>query len=175
MRQVLTQLFDSVKVDYAIDNAVGGFVTLKVTDQPFENVLRLILRSSSVPLTYTRTNGVYEIKPRLVQTVTNPTPVTVGEEPTTFAPSGGPHYAVIQLTYLDPFDVKELLGITMVPSGTRGGGGNGTGAPLGGPMFGNGSGAGLGSGGVGTGGGNGTGGRIISGGTGTPGAGRPGR
>src|SRR5687768_6939640 len=44
VRQALEQLFNNAKVDFSIANEVQGFVTLKITDQPFENALRLILR-----------------------------------------------------------------------------------------------------------------------------------
>src|SRR5215217_6577368 len=54
VRQALEQLFNNAKVDFSIANEVQGFVTLKITDQPFENALRLILRSSSIPLTFVR-------------------------------------------------------------------------------------------------------------------------
>ena len=174
LRQVLMQLFDKAKIDYALDNAVSGFVTIKVTNQPIDTVLRLILRSSETPLTYTITNGVYEIKPRTLAAA-QPATLNVGIPPETaplVASSDGPHLAVINLTYLDPFDLQGLLGVILVPSGSRGFGGaaaSGAGAPPipGGQAGGNNgspNGSGANSPPIGTVGSNGTGGRIIGGG-----------
>src|SRR4051794_20424892 len=59
IRSALEEIFKSAKVDYSIDPGVAGFVTLKITEQPFENALRLILRSAQFPLTYTKESGVY--------------------------------------------------------------------------------------------------------------------
>ncbi|MDX1931956.1 MAG: hypothetical protein SFU56_05065, partial [Capsulimonadales bacterium] len=74
IREALEQLFKSAKVDYSIDPGVAGFVTLKITEQPFENALRLILRSAQYPLTYTRESGVYVVKIREIATTTNAAP-----------------------------------------------------------------------------------------------------
>ena len=175
LRQVLIQLFQEAKLDYSIAPGVQGFVTLKVTDQPLESVLKLIFRSASAPLTYTVTNGVYEIKPRVVlpPQPTAPPSASLGETDPVYSGDNGHHFAVIPLTYLDPYDVQQLLGVTLVPFGTRGGA-NGSGQSSGGPTVGNGMGFPGGSG-VGTLGNNGTGGRIISGsGNGSTGN-RPGR
>src|SRR5678815_3689996 len=72
IRQALEQVFNSAKVDYSIDNAVAGYVTLKITEQPFENALKLIMRSASIPLTYTKESGVYIVKPRPLDTYAPP-------------------------------------------------------------------------------------------------------
>ncbi len=165
LRQVLIQLFQEAKLDYSIAPGVQGFVTLKVTEQPFETVLKLVLRSASTPLTYTRSSGVYEIKPRIVLPTPPPAPQsasTTDSEPV-FSGDNEHQLAVIPLTYLDPFDVQQLLGITLLPNGTRGGGVGGAGQSSGGPTFGGGTGTGLPGGGVGILGNNGTGGRLIGG------------
>ncbi len=158
VRQALEQLFNNAKVDFSIANEVQGFVTLKITDQPFENALRLILRSSSIPLTFVRESGVYIVKPRVTEALTPEAPPpfdnTVNQPPTAT-------YDQIQLTYIDPADLAGTLGITFIRSFTRqgqgqqgggqGGGGGGLGGLGGGGMGGGGLG-GLGGGGMGGGG-----------------------
>jgi peptide-methionine (R)-S-oxide reductase len=67
LRDALEQLFRQTKTDASIDNSVQGYVTLKLTDQPLDTALRLIINRSSVPLTYSKESGVYVIKPRRIQ------------------------------------------------------------------------------------------------------------
>jgi type II secretory pathway component GspD/PulD (secretin) len=126
LRQVLEQLFNTAKVDYSIDNSVTGYVTLRVTEQPFDNALRLVLRSSPVPLSYTVDSGVYIVKPRPVETYTRQAApqVTAGDMSRKYQ-----NYEVIQLTYIDPADLAQVLGLTYIPtfsrqSGRSGGGVN---------------------------------------------------
>lgn len=64
IRDVLDRLFRQMHLNYSIDSEVTGTVTLKVTDMSFDDALRLILRSNSLPLTYSKDSGVYFIKPR---------------------------------------------------------------------------------------------------------------
>lgn len=64
IREALEKLFRQTKSDFSLDNSVQGYVTLKITDQPLESALRLLLSRSAVPLTYTKESGVYFIKPR---------------------------------------------------------------------------------------------------------------
>lgn len=139
IRQALEQVFGSAKVDYTIDNNVQGFVTLKITDQPFENALRLIMRSASVPLTYTRESGVYIVRPRALDTavgsgiggpgggLNDPGSTGLGGDT---ASTRAASYETIQLTYADPADLAGILNITILPVGVRqdsnqGGGGGG--------------------------------------------------
>jgi hypothetical protein len=103
--------------NYIIDNNISGFVTLKITDQPFENALKLMMRASSVPLTYTKENDVWIVKPRMVS-VSAPEPSTLADP----APVGRAaiSYERISLTYLDPMDLSALLGgIQNISSFTR--------------------------------------------------------
>ncbi|MBC8135228.1 MAG: hypothetical protein H8F28_04970, partial [Fibrella sp.] len=115
IRAALEQIFRGAKVDFSIDPAVQGYVNLKVTDVPFENALKLILRSSPTPLTYSKEDGVYLVKPRSV-TVSEPRPPVIALA-TEARPSNG--YESIELTYADPVDLAGLLKITMIPIGTR--------------------------------------------------------
>lgn len=146
VRAALEQLFNKVRADYVIDPQVGGFVTLRVTDKPFEDTLRLLLRAGSMPLTFVKEGDTYIVRPRRVSSTASGAPGPVGP-----ADSGAPVFADagpvatangriverIELMYIDPFDLQQLLGITIIPVGTRGGNvGNpfGGGAPTGGGL-----------------------------------------
>lgn len=145
IRQALEQLFQTVKADFQIDNGVAGFVTLKITDQPFENALKLVLRGSPIPLTYSYEGGVYIVKPRPIPSITEVAPPPPFPDQTT-APAT--RWEVIHLTYIDAADLAQILGIQMLPFGARFGGQQG-GAGIGG--FGTGGFGGIGGlGGLGT-------------------------
>ena len=175
VRQALEQLFNNAKVDFSIANEVQGFVTLKITDQPFENALRLILRSSSIPLTFVNENGVYIVKPR----ITDP---NIGGPLPPVQPDPGPGVAsaappeVIPLNYIDALDLQAIFpSIRLIRSfvrqggqqgGQQGGGGGGLGGLGGGGGGFGGGGGGLGGGGGGLGGLGGGGGGFGGGGGG---------
>lgn len=157
LRQALEQLFAAAGAQFAIDPNVAGFVTLKINDQPFENALKLILRSSAVPLTYSKENNVYIVKVRTVDPNANvnvaPPPEPVTQERPAYQP-----LEVIPLTYVDPFDLQQILGVIVLPLDLRGQlAGGGIGGGIGG--FGGGIGGGFG-GGLGGGFGGGIGGGV---------------
>ena len=116
---VLTKLFRDAKVDFIIDPRISGFVTLHLTDQPFENALRLIMHSSDVPLTYTHENGVYEVTLRPVPQTTVKNipyaPITEAVAPT----KNSRQFATITLNYIDAADLAQLLGIQLLPINVR--------------------------------------------------------
>lgn len=62
VRQALELVFNDARTDYTIDNRVDGFVTLKATNQSYDNVLDLIARATSTPLLYVREGGVVIVK-----------------------------------------------------------------------------------------------------------------
>jgi hypothetical protein len=134
--------------NYIIDNNVVGFVTLKITEQPFENALKLIMRAASVPLTYTKENGVWIVKPRAV----NPNPQDSVPAASTEDLGTRPNAAFerINLTYLDPMDLSQILGgiinVSFSNRAMQGGGGMGG---MGGGMGGMGGGMGGMGGGMG--------------------------
>ncbi len=193
IREALEKLFRQAKVDFSLDNSVQGFVTLKVTDQSFENVLRLLFRGAKVPLTYLTENGVYFVKARQMEQGVAGTRPGSGVPGETRSPRGGASgdqtlvadqdgnrlialvndtftgvrpLDVIQLTYLDPADIAQLFKIIQIPSFSRQGGAGGSGAGAGSA-----GGSGITTGGVGT-GGIGAGGAIgggAAGGKGNPG------
>ena len=145
IRAALEQIFNSAKLDYSIAPTVQGYVNLKITDQPFDNALKLILRSSTTPLTYSVTNGVCIVQPRTVSDTSRdvaPPPSTAETTRTTN------NYEQIELTYVDPADLSRLLSIQIIPVGARRGQSRGGQGGFGAGGFGGGSG-GFGGGGLG--------------------------
>lgn len=124
VRRTLEVIFQQAGIkNYVIDNNVVGFVTLKLTDQPLDNTIKLLMRANSTPLTYTIENGVWIVKPRSVSNT--PAPQLPVEEPVQ-PQSTTARYERINLTYLDPADLAQLLGgIMYVPSFSRQMGGQG--------------------------------------------------
>ena len=115
IRAALEQIFRAAKVDFGIAPEVSGFVTLKVTDLPFEAALRLILRSSEIPLTYSADSGIYLVKPRM----TTPTVVSAPLAPEVTITRPAVSYDRIDFTYADPADFAGILNIQMIPIFTR--------------------------------------------------------
>ncbi len=151
--------------NYIIDNNVVGFVTLKITEQPFENALKLIMRAASVPLTYSKENNVWIVKPRTVNQSAQDLSSTPPVNPNDINTRPRASYERIHLTYLDSMDLSQVLGgIINIQFFTRYGGGHGGGigggiggssqsSPIGGGGglggFGGGQGGGIGGGGFG--------------------------
>ncbi|HSV74024.1 MAG TPA: hypothetical protein VLH79_09720, partial [Chthonomonadales bacterium] len=67
IRYALRLLFNAAGVDYTIDQAVQGVVTVSLRQQPFLTALEAILRSTAtmLPLTYRVEGGVYTIAPKI--------------------------------------------------------------------------------------------------------------
>ncbi|HVK05810.1 MAG TPA: hypothetical protein VM490_20230, partial [Armatimonadaceae bacterium] len=128
IRSALEQLFNSAKVDFSMDNNVQGFVTLKVTEVPFETALKLIMRSATIPLTYTRENNIYIVRPRAVTGAGTGAPGSPGFDAPPVLPDAGAgsrqgvYPDQINLTYADPADLAGLFGITIMPTFQRSGG-----------------------------------------------------
>lgn len=118
LRDVLEMLFKQAKVNYLIEPGVDGFVTMKVSDQPFEAALKLTLRSGSIPLVYSLENGVYIIRPRPVEAPRLAAAAPPPYPETTLA-SNAPKFEVIQLVHADPADLAQLLNIIILPTGVR--------------------------------------------------------
>jgi hypothetical protein len=154
VRSALEQLFREAKLDFVIAPDVQGTVTMTLKDLPLEQVLKIICRSNSIPLTFTKEGKRYEVKVRKAAINTQTQAVSVPEPPTTTA-----NYEVINLKHLDPRQLTGILpNIIMLPSayevryggaragngnnGTPGGNTNGQGNRAGNNPGGNGSGLG---------------------------------
>ena len=149
IRTTLEMAFKQAGItNYVIDNNVAGFVTMTITDQPFENALKLIMRAATVPLTYIKENNVYIVKPRQISLNTSPaTPDISQEAPATNNVS----FERIPLTFIDPIDLMGAFGnILYIRQFNRSGGGMGGGmGGMGGGMGGMGGGMGGMGGGMG--------------------------
>jgi hypothetical protein len=152
IREALEKLFRQTKSDFSLDGSVQGYVTLKVTDQPLESALRLIIARATVPLTYTKESGVYFIKPRRTRQSSEAAEVVFPEEMRSRGGSpsertliadqdgnrllavsgglngGGQAIDIIHLTYLDPADIAEVFNIIQIPTFSRQMGPGGTGS-----------------------------------------------
>ena len=79
VRTALIQLFRKAHRDYSLTEDVSGVVNLRITNKPLDQALRLIVNSSTVPLTYTVDSGVYFIRPRAIQATRGNTVVAQAE------------------------------------------------------------------------------------------------
>ena len=159
VRSSLEMIFKQAGIkNYVVDNSVAGFVTCTLTDQPFENSLKLIMRANTTPLTYTKENDVYIVKERVVTT----SPQTGGIDPIPVTPNSV-SWEKISLTFIDPVDLMSAFGnILLINQFSRYTGGmNGSGMG----SFGGGTGNGSfgGNGGFGMGNSNGMGGGAMGG------------
>jgi hypothetical protein len=94
---------------YVIENSVYGVISMNLSDQPFENALKLIMRANTVPLTYTKENDVYIVKARRIVIEANPEPTNYSDlimerTKTSIA------WEKIHLNHIDPFDLQAVLG-----------------------------------------------------------------
>jgi len=118
--------------NYVIDNEVAGFITMTITDQPFENSLKLIMRAASIPLTYVKENDIYIVKVRKI-TEFKPAPLP---DFTSAPPVSSVVFERIPLTFIDPLDLVSAFGnILYIRQFTRYGGNSG-GFGMGGGMMG---------------------------------------
>jgi hypothetical protein len=106
--------------NYVIENSVSGFITMKLTDNEFENSLKLVMRNSYPALTYTKENDVWIVKSRRIKIEAHPDPY-FNSDPLPYKPSS---FQIIRLNHIDPFDLQSVLGnIFFINQGTRQNGG----------------------------------------------------
>ena len=105
VRTSLEMIFKQAGIkSYVIDNSVYGFVSMNLTDQPFENSLKLVMRANTVPLTYAKENDVYIVKARVSTEYKQSTPKITVEQPR------GVVFEKIYFNHIDPFDLQSVLG-----------------------------------------------------------------
>ena len=124
IRTTLEMLFKQAGItNYVIDNNVAGLINMTITDQPFEVVLKLIMRGATVPLTYIKENNVYIVKIRQISQNTSPAAPDISQE----APAtNNVSFERIPLIFIDPMDLMGAFGnITFIRQFNRGGGGGG--------------------------------------------------
>jgi hypothetical protein len=133
----LKALFQSMNLNYIIDQDVQGTVNVSLNDISFDVALRAILRSTNPPLTYDIENGIYHVKVKKSVEAATPTAGPTGPEGKTDV-----QYNIYHLG-INWYDVTEMVrllgtskGITIVPvnsvSGSSGGGTGGAGGGGGG-------------------------------------------
>ena len=161
VRTSLEMIFKQAGIkSYVIENSVSGVISMNLSEQPFENALKLVMRANTIPLTYTKENDVYIVKARRIVIEANP-------EPTNYSDlimersKNSITWEKIHLNYIDPFDLQAVLGNILFINQFGRFTGNGSG--MGG--FGNGAGNSSfgGNGGLGMGNGNGMGGGAMGG------------
>lgn len=109
VRTTLEMIFKQADIkNYVIEDSVSGFVTMTLTDQPFENSLKLVMRAATLPLTYTKENDVYIVKSRKIVIGPNPDPNFDLLMPYTKQESIT--WNIIKTTYIDPFDLQLVFG-----------------------------------------------------------------
>ena len=157
VRTTLEMMFKQAGIkNYVIDNSVVGFITMTLEDQPFENSLKLVMRAATVPLTYTKENGVWIVKERVFTDYKQSAPEITVEQPK------GVMFERIPLTFIDPIDLMSAFGFILdIRQFGRYGGMNGSG--MGGLGGGNNNSSFGGNGGLGLGSGNGMGGGAMGG------------
>ena len=161
VRTSLEMIFKQAGIkSYVIENSVYGVISMNLSDQPFENSLKLVMRANTVPLTYTKENDVYIVKARRIVIEANPEPTNYSDLIAERS-RNSITWEKIHLNYIDPFDLQAVLGNILFINQFGRFTGNGSG--MGG--FGNGAGNSSfgGNGGLGMGNSNGMGGGAMGG------------
>jgi len=105
VRTSLEMIFKQAGIkSYVIENSVYGVISMNLSEQPFENALKLVMRANTIPLTYTKENDVYIVKARVFTEYKQPTPEITVEQPR------GVMFEKIYLNHIDPFDLQAVLG-----------------------------------------------------------------
>ena len=110
VRTSLEMIFKQAGIkSYVIENSVSGVISMNLSDQPFENALKLVMRANTIPLTYTKENDVYIVKARRIVIEANP-------EPTNYSDlfmersKNSITWEVIKFNHIDPFDLQSIFG-----------------------------------------------------------------
>ena len=161
VRTSLEMIFKQAGIkSYVIENSVSGVISMNLSEQPFENALKLVMRANTIPLTYTKENDVYIVKARRIVIEANPDPTNYSDLIMERS-RNSITWEKIHLNYIDPFDLQAVLGNILFINQFGRFTGNGSG--MGG--FGNGAGNSSfgGNGGLGMGNSNGMGGGAMGG------------
>ncbi len=138
IRFALKLLFQSVGVNYTIDQAVQGTVTAQLSDVRFGVALENVLKSvqSQTPLTYDRLEGIYHIR---IKQEAMPEPSSAPEQPET-ATRARSNPMKLKVKSVDANILAQILGGTALYTGQisqqRSGSGSGYGNGYGGGGYG---------------------------------------
>ena len=102
VRSLLLGLFQQARVtNYTLAEDVAGTITIRLTDKPLDDALTLIARNASLPLAWSKTDGVYTVKRRVAPPRAadpGPNPLSAPDPVVT---SGGARYDMVYPVYLD--------------------------------------------------------------------------
>jgi hypothetical protein len=120
VRTTLEMIFKQAGIkNYLIENSVSGFITIKLTDNEFENSLKLVMRNSYPALTYTKENDVYIVKSRKIKIEAHPDPNFYTMLPLE-RDKKSISWEIVKFNHIDPFDLQSVLGnILFINQGTR--------------------------------------------------------
>jgi len=106
VRTTLEMMFKQAGIkNYVIENSVSGFITMKLTDNEFENSLKLVMRNSYPALTYSKENDVWIVKKRIVSETK---PILAPD--VTFNLPKTNSFEKIPLNNIDPYDLMTAFG-----------------------------------------------------------------
>lgn len=103
VRVALRALFTQAGLNYTVDPAVQGSVTISVKDVPFETALRLMLQQ--VKAEFVVEGGVYVVRPRSEQ----PPPTLTTDQPLDRLLEEEPSIEVFTVRHADPYVILMLL------------------------------------------------------------------
>lgn len=108
IRTALEQLMKQGEIkNYLISNDVEGFINLKLSDQPFETALKIVMRANAVPLLYKIENNILIVEKRRQIDFNNlRQPDIKLPEPN----NKNDMFEIISLKYIDPLDLQFAFG-----------------------------------------------------------------
>jgi hypothetical protein len=111
IRHALKLLFNAAGVNYTIDPAVQGTVTVSLNDVQFRTALESLLKSvaSRTAITYRVEDNVYHVAPRK-EVAEAPEPAKEPEP----QPEKRTRITKIHLNFIDPADLAQVLGGTVI-------------------------------------------------------------
>jgi uncharacterized membrane protein YgcG len=110
VRTSLEMIFKQAGIkSYVIENSVYGVISMNLSEQPFENALKLVMRANTIPLTYTKENDVYIVKSRKIVIGPNPEPTNYSDLVMERS-RNSITWEKIHLNHIDPFDLQAVLG-----------------------------------------------------------------
>ena len=109
VRTSLEMIFKQAGIkSYVIENSVSGVISMNLSEQPFENALKLVMRANTIPLTYTKENDVYIVKSRKI--VIGPNPDPNFDSLVTYTRQDAMSWNIIKFNHIDPFDLQAVFG-----------------------------------------------------------------
>ena len=110
VREVVMDLFQQARIrNYTIANNVTGYITLSLKDKPFEEALTLLARTASPRLTWSKTDGFYEVRVRTTRRAAEAAEPAPAFDETAVEGADGTRVEVIHLMYADARDIVAVF------------------------------------------------------------------